>query len=442
MGIKICSLWLLVTICLLTLKVRKHPGYAVAMIWSLFAAEQILQQGFGIFLARQYLVNLIIGAIALVAVGQQVSATSFDKRTLPKEFVYLLAVIGFSGLSTIWAPNSNQAISIFVSQFPPMVLFAAIAPFLLNRLDDLRDALKGMIVLSAPIILGFILAPRLSRGLAVKQGISEVQANPLAEATFGGICVIAAVFLLSSGVVRKILYKVCLIAISVLGLYVIYRSGSRGQLIGVVLTVLLFLPILSRVSSTKNSIRALFLAAVVLLSVGFFLSGDGGGNRWDRRVLTENGMGRLEAAQSLLKAFSNEPSAWMIGLGCGSSRRLIGSYCHIVPVEMICELGIPMSCLFFFTCFSVSRTAFVQLYDSSLSPSARAAFGFLFACMAFTMCLSLKQGSITGSSPMYSFIGCTAIATAIVGRETVIHRIPLQFRARFAQPSQPQSPVS
>jgi len=400
----LCGYWLLVTILVLASKLAVRPGYALSLVWSLFAAEQVLQQSIPIFVRIPILVNVSFGLLALLAVVLQIGRPGSRVFTPPIELLLVLGLFGFAGVSTLWSPNEIQARRVYISNVPPFILFAIIGPLCISSFKELRNAVNGLFWLAAPVLCGFIASTRSGRGMELRQGYRSFEANPLAEASFGGICVLATVFLLGSGVIKSHLKKALLAGIALAGLFVIVRSGTRGQLIAVVLVLIFWFPLINHISLQRSAFKAFFVAAIVLLAVAYFVSDERFNSRWKRDLVIEHGRGRMAAANVLVDRFlQKSPESLVFGLGSVSSYRYLGTYCHVVPVEVLCELGVLAALLFAYLIVTFYRKGFAASRFALLPPRDRALVGFLIAVFSFTLILSFKQGSFLGSSELFAY---------------------------------------
>ena len=78
---------------ILALRCTKRPGIALALVWSMFGLEQILQVNFPIFLQYSWAINVGVGFAALIAVLGVLSKTNL-KVNPPKQMIFFGLLMG------------------------------------------------------------------------------------------------------------------------------------------------------------------------------------------------------------------------------------------------------------------------------------------------------------------------------------------------------------
>jgi O-antigen ligase len=125
----------------------------------------------------------------------------------------------------------------------------------------------------------------------------------------------------------------------------------------------------------------------------------------------------------------------LFGLGNSASwsRSLVGGYPHVVPLEILGELG-----LFGFVLFAVAvLTLFLRAFTGStrrnMPHNAVLDFAALFGCWVFALLLSCKQGTVIFSTDllMYAVLAekCLRISAPHQARRSQKRRVPA-FRSR------------
>jgi hypothetical protein len=281
----------------------------------------------------------------------------------------------------------------------------------INSLVDLNDAFNGFLLLAAPVLTGLAIAPMRGQWIILLGG---GLGNPLAIGSFGAYAAILG-FVTNFGERRSIL-RVAKLSIALLGLYVCLRSGSRGQLIACVLCagagVFWVLSGIKRQGLLKPLVVFAVLIACAAYAVNELGVGEFGYSwRWNaEKMINDMRRGRLETAGRLFEYYAEQsPLRWAVGLGGSASYKILGFYSHMVPVEVLCELGIVGCVIYAMIVWRSYASARVLIGEKRLSFFARRTIATLLCLLAVDGVLQLKQGSLLGS---YAFF-CTAI---LVGR--------------------------
>jgi hypothetical protein len=247
-----------------------------------------------------------------------------------------------------------------------------------------------------------------AQGTAVRDRVGELRTRlaPLAVAELAGQLSIIAVLMNFRGVGR--VWQYLRWAVVILALALIYRSGSRGQLIAALLSIMMFVTFSRGTQRVFGWIAAAVSTVMVLgMSAWSFLSYADQGGRWDLTNMETNfATTRLEYCAILLRYWSeSSPMNWLFGLGSSASydTRILGRYCHVTVVEVLAELGFVGIVLLVAYMFLVGRDL-LRLYrltkDSDVDRGVTVALAALFT---YALILSFKQGSFLTNTYMFSF---------------------------------------
>lgn len=202
-----------------------------------------------------------------------------------------------------------------------------------------------------------------------------------------------------------------------LAVFVSIKSGSRGQLLAVLLSCLVTVPLLSGRALSRGAVYTLTLAASITGIAALLLRNSTETRRWTPKVAARDIQGRIDLSQDLLSQWIDAgPVAWLIGLGSSASYSLLGTYCHIVPIEVLCELGILGFSIFAAFLYSALTNCYSYLRHLHADTTDRRAIGFFLSLLVFQFTLSLKQGSLIGSANLF-LIGAIALAVINRGRD-------------------------
>ena len=253
--------------------------------------------------------------------------------------------------------------------------------------------------------------------------MSDIEANPLAAGTFGGYLLIAGVFSIYSGKRRGRMFLFHLL-VAALGLYTIFRSGSRGQTIAAIIAVMFWLPIVAKIAAKKSTILALVIATMVMVGATYLVSHGENLERWSSEALQSRGFGSLQGGAAMAQAAASEGVMhFLFGLGTCSSFAVVGWYPHMVLLEVLGEEGLVGFLLLIFFIFQVFLNGYRLMKQEFSEPQTRIHLGLLLSIFTFELILSCKQGSMLLSPGAGMFcIGLPILWVAASDRRLVAAR--------------------
>ena len=319
-------------------------------------------------------------------------------------------------LSCLWSPGRAKGFEVFISTAPYLAMFFIFMPLLITSLADWSRVARLCLVLGT-IISGLILvSPEFTMkfgrlGLDMASEAKGGRSSPLALGELGGTCIVLAVFV---GTKFDPLYFKVFRGIAVLlGTILVVKSGSRGQLMFAVITVVLSYPISKQFSNAKNYIFAIIGLSLTLILINYIagqVANTGSldtEKRWAEGSTSSGVDVRLDNISFLLETWLKSPAYWIQGLGFYSFGELnpFGEpYTHAIVVDMLGELGLVGLTLFSIMCILSlisCRKIFIAVRND---PIQRASFSSLAAMLIYQFLLSNKQGNIAGSFLMFSLI--------------------------------------
>jgi O-antigen ligase len=409
-----------------------RPGCTLALIWSMFGVEQLLQSKFQLFVNFGNLVNAFPIVTCLIAIFFQLSR---GKRLLYVERVQLLTVALFilAIASSVWSVDRSQTTERIFTAGPYLVAFCLVGPLCISNENDILDGLWAFVVLSVPLLIALATVEMDYRHVLLSDG---TRGNPLAVgsvASYSSICCFAL-----SIVQRRFWVRIVLLGIVLLGAFVVLRTGSRGQMIGAAISMAFAAYITLSLIQRSSIVIGFFLAGIVLIVVWYAIEEVGMRQlgfdaRWERQyMINELRSGRLSYASELLGYYRlGGPLVWFLGLGSSASYSLIGGYCHIVPIEVLCELGLLGLTIFLaiigwtaFAGISILRSA---TFDSKLKLSA----SVLLSLFCFESILQLKQGALLG---YFGFFFCCIVISRLANSARYERQHARQTRDNLASP--------
>lgn len=392
------------------------PAYAFALYLVLYPMEQLLQSQMPFFIRFDWLTNFVPPVLAIVSLA---IGTGRSRRLLVLDRLSLLSygLYAFAALSVVWSQSMEATLVLLKFRLPYIVAGLLIMPLTINTPSDARKAFKAFVILAIAVALALSFVPFKGRGVLIANAQSEAMGNPLAIGTFGAmLAVVAMGYVFASR--TTLLVRALMIGCALLGAYVTLRSGSRGQFFTVLIGIAAVAwTVLSGVSR-RNFLLAFMPAVVVAMALlavkdaylsATFVEGKRSFDRWTMEYMAEEFQGtRVSMSYELFKAYlegaGRNPAVLLFGLGGSYSYILMGIYCHVVPLEVLCEYGIfafGVLAAIYFCGFQNSRTI---LRSKTMSPEAKWPAAVLMALAAVNFVLMFKQGNLLGHSDFFGYL--------------------------------------
>jgi O-antigen ligase len=421
---------ILLALPLLGIYAYKHPGIAAGLVWSMIAMESVVQAGNSFLLNHSSLMNIVIASLAASTVAYSAIKRRISADNLPKHFYRYTALILWCVMTALWSENFGISVFHLKKNLPYIAAFAILAPMCVYNDVELKKAIQTTIFFGALVCIGIALSDIGRRGvvLDVVRG-KVIEANPLAAASYGGYVAIACIFSIL-GTRNNLPNALLKLAIAAIALYVVVKSGSRGQLIALGIVCVCWLPVVSSLLPKRSMILAVIAVAATLIASVFFIQETGVTGRWDSDRFFTDQSGRFSMAQEVItKNLKTGPIAWLMGLGTSSSFDILDTYPHNIYAETFAEEGLIGLILLSVFMIGIFRICLQMLKTRGLSDESRCNIGILMAIFCFNAILAAKQGSLLGSSSSLFSIGLT------------IAWVHSSVVARFAYNLYPQNPT-
>jgi hypothetical protein len=389
----------------------RRPAFALGAFLCMFALEQWGSTKIGFIASNGSFTNYLALIIVTLALGLRLFNRGGLRLINGPTHVVVILLYMYAAATILWTPAHDAAMEEWKAQAPYLLFSVFLLPLLIQNVDDATQGLLGT------VIAGAILAAALA--LLVDWGYRSIESEvvageairlPLAIAHLGAIMFVSAVlFFRWRGAAA--LVALGLLAISVI---LVIKTGSRGQLISMVLSAMLLLPISRGWSLSRGTLVGVAAAALAMVAIWMFLPDLSNLlSIQERRFDAERAVGdyeqRLAAANRLLDVYlSSGLLKLLFGLGSSASfaPQVVGFYVHIVPVEVLCELG-AVGFILFVTALGLAARALVRLASIMSSPQisseTRRAVACLSAFALIELLLSFKQGSLVRDVNLFLF---------------------------------------
>lgn len=383
----------------------KRPGVALGLIMSHYAIKQATQSMSPSLVTAGAMMSYAIFSVAILAIIAMVFRGDFFKVPFSRQGWLVWLLVGWALLSTLWSMGS-ETYDQWTKWIPYIVGYALLAPLVIRHMPDWRDALVTMVVVGTLTLGSLVFGSSWDAASRTVELVSEsgakLGANPLAIGQMGGY--LAITMLLINIPMRKWYWHAFRWGILLMGLAAGFRSSSRGQVIGAIFCMLLFLP-MSRGIRHVRQFLGLALVGLVVLAGSYVMLQDAAeinAKRWDVQFMKDDVQStRLETAWTVVDAWmKSEPVNQLLGIGSSASFNILGIYPHFVPGEVLAELG-PLAFVAYLALLGTTLTACYFLYRQSRDyPDARGYVAVLSALAMYEFLLSCKQGSFLGNTGM------------------------------------------
>jgi hypothetical protein len=287
---------------------------------------------------------------------------------------------------------------------PYIITAVLLAPLAVHDSEDLYRAYFALCVFGGVLVIALLLFAKWGdRGVLIVGSTSELETNPLSIANLGGGVASAAMFLRTRRFpVLSWLIRLGLVAAS---LAIVVKSGSRGQLVATLATLILMLPVAFKISNVRGLVPILIAVAVIGYAAQFAARNyiQRGDERWSEREAAASAAGRFEMSAQLLSHWSQSPGSVLFGLGNSASfdPNIVGSYPHDVPAETLGEEGLLGLAIYLGINWLAVKGLFTALKATKGDQQLRRLLAVAGANYVFTFITTLKEGNMAGSAEFF-----------------------------------------
>jgi hypothetical protein len=378
-----------------------RPALALTGVACVFGLKQWGQASIPWLAQNPTFTNVAIGCTVLAALGVQTMRGECVPCRMRAMNWLVFALYGYALLSLLWTPRPDLAIgSVWLHNYPYVLTFVVLTPLVVKDLDGLRGALLALAMAGGALLVALLVFGDWGvRGLILPGNLHEQETNPLALAGLAGTVASCALFV-RSGRLSRFGWPLR-IAIVIVSLFVIVRSGSRGQLIAVLGALLLMLPVAFRITKLRGVAGILIALTIIGLALTYAYTEYMQSNavRWSESLATRDAAGRWAMALKLLHVWSESGVGILIGLGNSASfdPAILRFYPHNVPLEILGEEGLVGAALYLSILWlAVSRLR--RAWRSARGePEPLGVLAAIGASFVFMFLISLKEGNMVGS---------------------------------------------
>ena len=410
---------LVVLLCIGTLH---RPAAAIAAALCLYGIKQWGQSTSAFFAEYRIVANYLAAALVIYALMVRLRQHRV-RMVKSRAWVAMLILFGYSLVTLAWAPELSVSVDWWVTQGPYILLFGVLVPLLIESSDDVVVAARWTIGIALAVGLLALLFGRWGdRGLVLYgRGSADVEdtTNPLAIAQIGGYLFLAALLMLPQK--RPWLVRAVLLLSMSVGVALMLRSGSRGQLYAAAICGVLTWPLTSRKIASSVFV-SLPLVAVCTAILGWeawqYVVGTGAVvDRWTALESSMAAEGRMTMALSLAQTAFANPLTAIFGLGNSSSWHYLGIYTHITVMEVLSEEGLLGFAIYLFAmaAAAVECMRLAGRRNADNSDATRYSCALAISLFVFELILSQKQGTLLGSYYVLCFIGIIGQLNLAVG---------------------------
>jgi hypothetical protein len=405
----------LVSYCLILLAlmigVWRRPTVGFAAVLCLYGLKQWGQSTTAFFGEHREFTNFAVFFLALFGLLRASRRRDCIFCRVPATSILVALLYVYALISITWSLEPEAAIGQWTALGPYVITVTLVAPLLFSDFEDARTAFTWTALIGASIcLLALAFGAWGSRGLILYgheltlggENIFEFETNPLAMSSMAGtVVVIAALwFARPNPVFLRALAAICI----PVGIAVILRTGSRGQLIATGAALIVALPIAFRLREIR-SIAALLLAAAVVAGMGWWATSvvQIDITRWESSTSVDAVTGRFDNAEMLLRAATSNVRGIVFGLGNSSAFKILGIYPHITGLEVIAEEGLIGAAMYFGILFLAIRSILRIVGRPDFDDLKRNVLAMMTGLLVFEFIISWKQGSLLISVYVFAY---------------------------------------
>jgi len=330
-------------------------------------------------------------------------------KDYPKVAFPILLLFAYSFISIYWTQRIDLSYEIWGKYWPYFITFLILSPLLPAKHDEFKLVFNIFIIIGGLVVYALLFHVEWFHRRIVFVGgrfNNELLGNPLAVAQMAGYLFLICMFMLRKQVDEKFNYLMAFIklVVGVICLLLIVKSGSRGQLLGLIATFIILFPFVYKITSFKGialiSIFGLLIVGAIVWGLDEFWNES---SRWSEEAMQHSIGGRFDNAFVLLSHWYKDPLTILVGLGNSASYNpnILGIYPHFIPFEILGEeglIGFFVYIMILINIISIARRGFKATKSSIVD---RQYLTMFLAMVCYSFFLSLKQSSLLGNMEFF-----------------------------------------
>ncbi len=386
-----------------------RPHRVLALAICMFAFEQLLQSGSAFFVSKGYFVNASVMACIILATCRRLQS-HFNRITIPSTYWLSLLLFAYAFSTLFWRTdyyNTWHGI-LWLSSLPYLVAVVFCGAILPLTIPSLRETLLTTLSFGVLVCAGLLFFTNWeSRGIELASDDKEAVGAVLSLAQVGGYIAVIAGIIDARRVPAWAILRWIVVGV---GLYLTFRTGSRGQAVAVLIVILICSPI-RHGSITLRSLAFGMLTVVALILCVIAILPMVETDRWESQNLHAGVDDRVMAIQKVSGRYiSGTPIDHIFGLGASASFPIASMYVHNLPLDVLFEEGL-VGILLLAMILLVPSIKSVKVVIRKNHPDSRSRSPTddrntvitMFALFLFEFILLNKQGSLYGAHNLFLF---------------------------------------
>jgi hypothetical protein len=380
-----------------------RPAVSVAAVLCVYGLKQWGQATSAWLAAHGPFTNYAIGAVVVTALAIRVCRGKCVLCNISQSTWTVIALYAYAFFSVLWTPRPDLALDMWAVDYPYVVTAVLLAPLAIQDSDDLYQGYFALMVLGGMLVLALLLFAKWGdRGVLITGG-SELETNPLAIANLGGAVASAAMFLRTRRFpVMSWIIRLALVAAA---LVLVVKSGSRGQLLATLATLVLMLPVAFKISHVRGLVPIVIAVTVIAgaaqYSAQTYIRRDD--DRWSQTDAAGAASERWRMNQQVLGHWAKSPGSLLFGLGNSAAFApdILGSYPHDVPLETLGEEGLVGFAIYLGINWLALRGLLGGMKLTRDDAGSRRLLAVAGANFVFSLITTLKEGNMVGSAEFF-----------------------------------------
>ncbi len=397
------AVYIVIMVGLFAASIRK-PYFAYVALLSMFGIEQWGMLYIPYLLQHQTFTNIAVFIILAFAIVVKPPSFSFRAGN-HKIRLWGLLLIAYAYASHIWAPIEAHSWIYWKATWPYLISSIFLATIVIKSVNDMENAYKWFVWVGGFLLILFAFIPEWQNRHIIISGnynVGTKLALPLTLAQLSGYVLIAVLINYKKNIMNTLVVAAVLVGV----LVVMLKSGSRGPMVFSILAIVMVAPRVWGRGVFNKIIPVAIITAILIFVIDVVLSDvNTFSSRWSFESMTNDMVGRLNMSMILLVEAYKSPMTILFGLGNSASFSplIIGSYPHIVPLEILAEEGIIGFIIFSIFSYKVFIYGRKMLKNRAIDMQEKKVLATTYACWLFTIFLCFKQGSLITSPNIFLF---------------------------------------